>query len=124
MASPFDQKLGLELVELSPQRVVGWIPVAGNVQPFGRLHGGASATLIETLASLGATAHGKTLGLMAVGLDLHVTHLGSARSGTVYGTATAVRLGRRVAAYRVDVTDDASRLISTGTLNCMLVPTS
>lgn len=119
--SPLDTKLGLELSEVTAERVVGSIPVAGNTQPFGLLHGGASAALLEALGSMGAVCHGHPE-KMAVGVDLNITHIRAARRGRVTGTATAVHLGDRVAVYQVEVRDDDARLISTGRITCQLVP--
>lgn len=119
--APLDTKLGLEVLELAPRRVVGRIPVEGNQQPFGLLHGGATAVLVETLGSLGAVAHGQpTHG--AVGVDINVTHLRATRSGWVTGTATAVHLGRSTAVYQVDIADDGGRTIAVGRITCRLVP--
>jgi uncharacterized protein (TIGR00369 family) len=108
------------MTELSPERVVGSIPVEGNQQPFGLLHGGATGVLVETLASMGAMAHGYP-GRAGVGVDLNVTHLRSARSGRVTGTATALHLGRSVAAYQVEVVDDEGNLTAVGRLTCQMI---
>lgn len=105
---------------LSPERVVGSIPVEGNQQPFGLLHGGATGVLVETLASMGAMAHGYP-GRAGVGVDLNVTHLRSAREGRVTGTATALHLGRSVAAYQVEVVDDDGNVTAVGRLTCQMI---
>ena len=118
---PLDAKMGFEMHELAPERVVGSIPVEGNTQPFGLLHGGASAVLLESLASMGAVAHGYP-DRIAVGVDLNITHIRSVRTGRVTGTATAVHLGTRMASYQVEIHDDAGRLVSTGRLTCHLLP--
>ena len=118
--SPLDQKLGLVIAELTPERVVGSIPVAGNEQPFGLLHGGASATLVETLASMGAMAHGWP-DRVGVGVDLSITHLRAVKAGRVTGTATALHLGRNVVTYQVNLVDDAGHLSATGRLTCHLI---
>ena len=118
--SPLDRKLGFVMTELGPERVVGSIPVDGNQQPFGLLHGGATGVLVETLASMGAMAHGYT-GRAGVGVDLNVTHLRSARSGRVTGTATALHLGRSVAAYQVEVVDDDGNVTAVGRLTCQMI---
>lgn len=120
VVSPLDQKLGLDLTELTPGRVVGSIPVEGNQQPFGLLHGGATATLIETLGSMGAMAHGYPE-RAGVGVDLNVTHLKAARGGRVTGTATALHLGGSVATYLVEVRDDAGNLTASGRLTCQMI---
>lgn len=120
IVSPLDRRLGFVMTELSPERVVGSIPVEGNQQPFGLLHGGATGVLVETLASMGAMAHGHP-GRAGVGVDLNVTHLRSARSGRVTGTARALHLGRSVAAYQVEVVDDEGNLTAVGRLTCQMI---
>ncbi|OCL31708.1 aromatic compound degradation protein PaaI [Tessaracoccus lapidicaptus] len=119
--SPLDDRLGVVITELSPERVVGSMPVDGNQQPFGLLHGGASGVLVETLASMGAMAHGYP-DRVGVGVDLNVTHVRAARAGHVTGTATAIHLGRSIATYRVDIVDDKGRLTATGRLTCHMIP--
>ena len=96
------------------------MPVAGNTQPYGLLHGGASAVLAETLGSYAANAHA-TDGRAAVGIELNVTHHRSVRSGSVHGTATAVHLGGNLASYEVVVVDDDGRRVATARLTCMLI---
>ena len=104
--SALDAKMGLEVLELTAERVVGRMPVAGNTQPMGLWHGGASCVLAETLASIGSMAHAPP-DRLAFGVDINATHHRSADSGWVTGTATALRLGRTVAMYEIVLTDDA-----------------
>lgn len=118
---PLDKKMGFEMHELTAERVVGSIPVEGNTQPFGILHGGASAVLLETLASMGAVMHGMAKNQAAVGVDLNITHLRSATKGRVTGTATALHLGRRTAIYAVEIVDDEGRRTAIGRLTCQMV---
>lgn len=120
LISPFDEKLGLEFTELTAERVAGRAPVAGNTQPFGLWHGGASATLVESLGSLGATVHAGPH-RRAVGTDLNISHLRSAREGWVHGVATAIHLGRTSAVYQVELTDDHGRLLAIGRLGCRIL---
>jgi 1,4-dihydroxy-2-naphthoyl-CoA hydrolase len=120
LVSALDTKMGLELLELTAERVVGRMPVAGNTQPFGLWHGGASCVLAETLASLGSYAHGWP-NRIGVGVDLNATHHRPARSGWITGTATALRLGRTVVSYEVVLVDDADRRICTARVTCQLV---
>jgi len=112
-------QLGIHVVEASPERVVGTMPVEGNQQPYGLLHGGASAALAETLGSIGAMLHAGP-GRYAVGVDLNATHHRSATSGLVTGVATAVFRGRTAATYEVAITDDQGRRITSCRLTCML----
>jgi uncharacterized protein (TIGR00369 family) len=112
-------RMGITLVEASAGRVVGTMPVAGNTQPAGVLHGGASCVLAETLGSLGAVLHagpGKT----TVGVDINATHHRGPVSGEVTGVATLLHGGRTVASYEVVITDDQGRRVCTARLTCLL----
>ena len=122
LVSALDAKMGFELLELSPERVAGRMPVEGNTQPFGLWHGGASCVLAETLASLGSYAYGAP-DRVGVGVDLNATHHRPARSGWVTGTATALRLGRTVVSYEVVLVDDDGVRLCTARVTCQLVPT-
>lgn len=113
------ERLGIEFVEVSARRLVATMPVAGNTQPYGLLHGGASVALAETLGSFGAMlAAGE--GRVAVGVDVNATHHRSARAGLVTATATAASLGRTLACYEVVVADEAGRRVCTARITCLL----
>ena len=114
-------KMGIELVEVSAERVVGTMPVEGNTQPFGLLHGGASVVLAETLGSVGSSFHGAP-DLVPVGVDINATHHRAARTGQVTGVATAVHLGRSMATYEVVISDESGRRVCTSRITCALVP--
>ncbi|WP_019137259.1 PaaI family thioesterase [Cellulomonas massiliensis] len=114
------ERMGIEIVALSAERAVGTMPVEGNTQPAGLLHGGASAVLAETLGSFAAYQHAGP-GRAAVGIELSATHHRSARSGVVTGTATAVHLGSTLASYEVVVEDSDGRRLCTARLTCMLI---
>ncbi|KAA1417867.1 hotdog fold thioesterase [Nocardioides humilatus] len=116
-----NDKLGIELIEISPERVVGTMPVEGNTQPFRLLHGGASVALAETLGSVGSGLHAGQYGKVSVGVDINATHHRSATSGIVTGTATAIHLGRTSAAYEVVITDESGRRVCTSRITCALV---
>jgi 1,4-dihydroxy-2-naphthoyl-CoA hydrolase len=113
------ERMGIELTEADAQRVVGTMPVEGNRQPYGLLHGGASCVLAETLGSVGSALHAGP-GRIAVGVDINATHHRSALTGTVTGVATPVHLGRSAATYEVVVTDEAGRRVCSARLTCML----
>lgn len=119
--SQLEEKMGIELIEVSADRVSARMPVDGNRQPLGLLHGGATGVLVECVGSMGALAHARTFGKVAVGTDLNVTHLRSVTAGHVTAVATATKLGRRMVVYNVDVRDDDGDLSATGRLTCMLV---
>lgn len=114
-------KMGVELVEVSAERVVATMPVEGNTQPYGLLHGGASVVLAETLGSIGSAVHGHP-DRISVGVDINATHHRAARSGTVTGVATAIHLGRTMTSYDVVITDEDGRRVCTSRITCTLVP--
>ena len=114
------ERMGIELLEASADRAVATMPVAGNTQPYGLLHGGASAVLAETLGSYAAQIHAG-VGRAAVGIELSCTHHRAARDGVVTGTATALHLGRTLVTYQVVVEDADGRRICTARLTCMLI---
>ncbi|MFB9377432.1 PaaI family thioesterase [Kineococcus gynurae] len=113
--------MGIEILEATPERLVATMPVEGNQQIAGLLHGGASCVLAETLGSIGATLHGWPHSL-AVGLDINATHHRSATSGVVTGTATAITLGRTIASHEVVVTDEDGRRLCTARITNLLRP--
>jgi 1,4-dihydroxy-2-naphthoyl-CoA hydrolase len=114
--------MGIVFLEASPQLVVGTMPVEGNTQPLGLLHGGASCVLAETLGSTGAALHGATIGKYAVGIDINATHHRGARSGLVTATARPLQLGGSLASYEIVIVDDADRRVCTARLTCLLRP--
>ncbi len=116
-----NDKMGIELVEISAERVVGTMPVEGNTQPYGLLHGGASVVLAETLGSVGSAIHGHP-DRLSVGVDINATHHRAATSGTVTGVATALHLGRSMASYDVVVRDEQGRRVCTSRITCTLLP--
>jgi 1,4-dihydroxy-2-naphthoyl-CoA hydrolase len=113
------ERMGIELLEATPERLVATMPVEGNTQPYGLLHGGASVVLAETLGSIGAGLHAGA-GRIAVGLDINATHHRAARDGLVTGTATLLSAGRTLVSYDVVVTDDAGRRTCTSRITCLL----
>jgi uncharacterized protein (TIGR00369 family) len=112
-------RLGITFLEASAERLVATMPVAGNSQLHGMLHGGASAVLAESLGSIGAALHAGT-GRIAVGVDINATHHRAVRSGLVTGVATALFLGRTSATYEVAVTDRSGRRVCTARITCAL----
>jgi uncharacterized protein (TIGR00369 family) len=113
------EKMGIEILEVTSQRVVATMPVAGNTQPFGLLHGGASVVLAETLGSIGAMMHAGE-GRIAVGIEINATHHRAARAGVVTGTATALSLGNTLATYDVLITDEDGKLMCTSRITCLI----
>ena len=116
-----NEKLGIELIETTAERMVGTMPVEGNTQPYGLLHGGASVVLAETLGSVGSAVHAHP-DRLSVGIEINATHHRSATSGTVTGTATAIHLGRTMATYEVVITDERGKRVCTSRITCALMP--
>ncbi len=105
-------RMGIELKELSAEKAVATMPVSGNTQPLGVLHGGAHAVLGESLGSFAANVHAHPWGY-AVGIEINATHHSSATEGVVTGTCMAVKLGRSLTSHEIKVTDEAGKLLST-----------
>lgn len=114
------EKMGMELLEISAERIVATMPVEGNTQPYGLLHGGASVVLAESLGSMGAAVHGFP-DRVPVGVDINATHHRSATSGKVTGVATAIHLGRTSAAYEIVISDEQGRRLCTSRITCALI---
>jgi uncharacterized protein (TIGR00369 family) len=115
------ERLGITLVEVSVARTVGTMPVDGNTQPYGLLHGGASCALAETLGSIGAALHSiPLLGRYPVGMDINATHHKGVRVGLVTGVATPIHLGRSTTAHEIVVTDATGDRVCTARLTCFL----
>ncbi|MFI0481651.1 PaaI family thioesterase [Actinomadura sp. 9N215] len=111
--------MGVEFLEASAERVVGRMPVKGNTQPYGLLHGGASCVLAESLGSIGAALHAGA-GRIAVGIEINATHHRSATDGHVTGVATRTHGGRTLATYEIVIADEDGRRVCTARLTCML----
>ena len=115
------ERMGIRVLEWSAERVVGTMPVDGNTQPLGLLHGGASCVLAETLGSYGASAHASELfGGVALGVEISATHHRSARTGTVTGVATPLHRGSTIATYEIVITDESGVRVCTARLTCLL----
>ncbi|MFF2053257.1 PaaI family thioesterase [Leifsonia sp. NPDC058194] len=115
-----DAKMGVRILEQSAQRVVATMPVEGNRQSFGLLHGGASVAFAEALGSWAAVIHAGP-GRSAVGVDINATHHKSASSGLVTGVATAIRLGRTIASHEIVVTDENGDRLCTARITNLIV---
>jgi 1,4-dihydroxy-2-naphthoyl-CoA hydrolase len=113
------ERMGIAVTEVAPDRLVATMPVEGNTQPYGLLHGGASVVLAETLGSLGSVLHAGP-DRVAVGLDINATHHRAVRSGTVTGTARALHLGRSTASWQVEIVDEQGRAVCTSRISCLL----
>lgn len=116
--------LGIDVIELTRDRVVLAMPVDERTrQPFGLLHGGASAALIETAASLGAWRNVDRTREVAVGLEINANHLRAKRDGVVRCVATPVHRGRTTQVWTATITDEQDRPVCVGRCTLAVVPT-
>ncbi|WP_375546577.1 PaaI family thioesterase [Actinophytocola gossypii] len=111
--------MGIEITEWDPKRVVATMPVAGNLQPYGLLHGGANATLAETAGSIAAALNAGE-DRVALGLELSCTHHRAARSGVVTAVATPLHVGRTTSTFEIVITDDEDRRTCSARLTCVV----
>src|SRR6202044_3472805 len=112
-------RMGISIVSASAAEVVATMPVAGNIRPFGLLHGGASCVLAETVGSLGAAVHAGP-GAMVVGIEINATHHRAARDGEVTAVATQAHGGRTLATYDIVISDADGHLVCTSRLTCLI----
>ncbi|WP_245861483.1 hotdog fold thioesterase [Compostimonas suwonensis] len=104
--------MGIEFLEFTIERAVATMPVEGNTQPAGLMHGGAYVVLGESLGSMAANLHAGP-GRLAVGIEINATHTRSATSGLVTGVCTPIHLGRTLTTHEIAITDDQGRRCST-----------
>jgi len=123
VAGTLAERMGITISEASPHRVVGSMPVEGNTQPYGLLHGGASCVLAETLGSIGAALHAAARdGAIAVGIDINANHVRGVTKGTVTGTARPIHVGRSTHVWEIRIEDEHQRLICIARLTVAIVP--
>ena len=115
-----DQKMGIEIIEATPARLVGTMPVEGNTQPLGLLHGGANVVLAESLGSIGTQLHAGP-SRRIVGVDINATHHKSATSGIVTAVATAITLGKTLCSYNVEITNEKGERTCTARITCLIL---
>ena len=117
-AASWPRTMGIEITEFTPERVVATMPVAGNRQPFGLLHGGASAALAETMGSF----HGSLVGggKAPLGIELSCTHHRSATDGLVTAVSTPLHVGRTICTFEIVISDEPDRRICTARLTVLL----
>jgi uncharacterized protein (TIGR00369 family) len=113
--------MGIVITEASPERIVATMPVKGNVQPYGLLHGGASCVLAESLGSIGSALHAAAFDKVAVGVDINATHHRAVRDGVVTGVATPIYLGRTTTTYEIVITDERDKRVCTARITCQLI---
>jgi len=115
------QRMGIVLTEAGPQRVCASMPVQGNTQPFGLLHGGANGVLAESVGSI-HSAIVAGVGFSIVGLDLSCTHHRGVTTGHVHAVSTILSSGRTISSTEIRITDDDGRAVCTSRLTCLIRP--
>lgn len=114
-------RLGIEFIAIARDRLSARMPVEGNLQPAGRLHGGANLALAEELASVGSWVNLDPRKQVAVGVDLSGTHVRGVSGGFVTGEATLAYRGRSVLVWTVEIRDERGRLTSMARCTCNVV---
>jgi 1,4-dihydroxy-2-naphthoyl-CoA hydrolase len=114
--------LGIEVTDFGDEYICGKMPVDERTkQPFGLLHGGASAALAETLGSMGAGMHVDLEHYSVVGIEINSSHLKAVKEGWVYGKATPIRIGRKVQVWDIDIKDDKDNMICKSRLTLAVI---
>lgn len=113
------ERMGIQWIQTTQQRVEARMPVEGNTQPFGLLHGGASAVLAESTGSVLANLNAAP-GRIAVGIELSCSHHRGAREGWVTAVANPLSVGRSLVTAHILVTDEQGRSVCTARLTCFL----
>lgn len=107
------EKMGIEFLETSAERLVARLPVEGNTQPMGLFHGGASAALAETIASIGAWLQDTSK--VTMGIEIKVNHLRPATKGWITGVGVPIHTSRSIAVWEIRMSDDDGRLTAFST---------
>ena len=115
--------IGIEITDIGDDFICGKMPVdERTTQPFGLLHGGASAALAETLGSIGGGIKVYSNNETVVGIEINANHLKSARDGWVYGKATTIRIGKKIQVWNIEITNDSNDIICVSRLTLVVIP--
>ena len=121
-ASTMVEALGIEVTDFGDQYICGKMPVDHRTkQPFGLLHGGASVALAETLGSMGAGMQIDLNTHAVVGIEINASHLKAVKDGWVFGRATAVRVGRKIQVWKIDIEDEKGNLVCKSRLTLAVI---
>jgi len=114
--------IGIEITDFGEHYICGKMPVDSRTkQPFGLLHGGASAVLAETLGSIGGGMYIDLSLKSIVGIEINASHLKAVSSGWVYGKASAVRLGNRIQVWEINITDKENKQVCISRLTLAVI---
>ena len=121
-AATMVEALGIEVTDFGDQYICGKMPVDHRTkQPFGLLHGGASVALAETLGSMGAGMQIDLNAHAVVGIEINASHLKAVKDGWVFGRATAVRVGRKIQVWKIDIADEKENLVCKSRLTLAVI---
>ena len=124
-ASTMVEALGIEVTDFGDQYICGKMPVDHRTkQPFGLLHGGASVALAETLGSMGAGMQIDRNTHAVVGIEINASHLKAVKDGWVFGRATAVRIGRRIQVWEINIVDEKENAVCKSRLSLAVIETN
>ena len=116
------ENIGIQITDFGDDSIEGKMPVNNKTkQPFGLLHGGASAAFAETLGSIGANIIIDSDNFSAVGIELNVSHLKSITNGWVFGRATAVRIGKKIQVWQITIEDNNQNKVCVGRLTLAIL---
>lgn len=115
-----NERMGIEFIAADREKLVARMPVEGNTQPYGILHGGASGVIAETVGSIGSAVHSSQFGTLPVGLELSCAHHKSASSGFITATGRPITLGKTMTCWEIVLTDDEGNRTCTARLTCYL----
>jgi 1,4-dihydroxy-2-naphthoyl-CoA hydrolase len=121
VAGELNVRMGVQIVECTPDTVAGTMPVLGNRQPFGLLHGGANAVLAESLGSFHASLLAGP-GRVPVGIELNCTHHRAMTAGLVYGRSAALHTGRTMMTLEIVISRETGERVCTARLSCLVQP--
>ena len=114
--------IGIEITDIGDDFICGKMPVDGRTtQPFGLLHGGASAALAETLGSIGGGIKVYSNNETVVGIEINANHLKSVRDGWVYGKAMPIRIGKKIQVWNIEITNEDDDLICVSRLTLAVI---
>ena len=117
------EQIGIEITEIGSDYLRGRMPVdKRTIQPYGILHGGASAALAETLGSIAGTLVLDPDKEFCVGLEINANHIRSGREGFVYGTARPIHIGGRTQVWEIRIEDELQSLICISRLTLAVLP--
>jgi 1,4-dihydroxy-2-naphthoyl-CoA hydrolase len=115
--------IGIEFVGIGDDWLKARMPVDRRThQPFGRLHGGASVALAETVGSIAGSLTVDRATHVVVGMEINANHIRPAKEGWVYGTAKAEALGRTTQVWTIRVTDKQDRLVCLSRITLAVIP--